>query len=87
MSWEEAGIVKASEIKQSILSLLLNQPQTPKDISKILNKHPSQISRNLRYLEKKGLVKCLNPQLKKGRFYVTTEKGKGLMEKLSHGEK
>jgi len=87
MSWEEAGIVKASEIKQNILRLLLNQPQTPKDVSKFLDKHLSQVSRNLRELEKKGLVKCLNPKLKKGRFYATTEKGQELMEKLSHGGK
>ena len=87
MSWEEAGIVKASEIKQNILVLLLEQPQTPKDISKSLDKHISQISRNLRILEKRGLVKCLNPQLKKGRFYATTEKAKELIEKLSSGER
>lgn len=87
MSWEEVGLVKASKIKQSILSLLLNQPQTPKDISRSLEKHLSQISRNLRDLERVGLVNCLNPKLKKGRFYAATEKGKELMEKLPHGEK
>jgi predicted transcriptional regulator len=83
MSWEEVGLIKASKIKQSILSLLLKQPKTPKDISLVLDKHLSQISRNLKDLENRGLVKCLNPKLKKGRFYLTTESGKELMEKLS----
>ncbi|MFX1514040.1 MAG: ArsR family transcriptional regulator [Promethearchaeota archaeon] len=87
MNWEEVGIIKASKVKQKILTLLLNQPKTPKDISNILEKHLSQVSKNLRVLEKRELVKCLNPQLKKGRFYTTTNKGKELMEKLSHGEK
>ena len=87
MSWEEAGIVKASEIKQNILALLSNQPQTPKDISESLDKHLSQISRNLRTLEKRGLVECMTPQLRKGRLYTITKKGQELMEKLSPGEK
>lgn len=87
MTWEEAGIVKASEIKENILALLLNQPLTPKDISESLDKHLSQISRNLRTLEKRGLVECVTPQLKKGRLYTITKKGQEIMEKLSPGEK
>ena len=83
MNWEEAGLLKASKIKQSILSLLSTQPQTPKDISNVLDKHLSQISLNLKELENMGLVKCLNPQLKKGKFYVATGKAKELMKMLS----
>lgn len=51
----------------------------PTEISAELKIHLSQVTRNLGELEKKGLVKCMNPSLRKGRLYSTTEKGKKLL--------
>jgi DNA-binding MarR family transcriptional regulator len=86
MKWEDVGVVKASTIKLEILKLLLNNALTPKDISETIGKHLSQVSRSLKAMEERGIVQCVTPQLRKGRLYTITEKGKDLMEKIAPNE-
>ena len=51
-------------------------------LKKELNKHRESISRVLLQLEKKGYVKCQNPQDNNYRYYLITSKGKELLEKV-----
>lgn len=42
----------------------------------------AQVSRALAELESQGLIKCLNPKEKTGRFYHLTRKGSDILKKL-----
>ena len=74
--YEILGYVKASKYRKLILKLLHNEILTPKEIAERLNTTLAYVSKILRELEQKGLVKCLNPDAVKGRVYTLTEKGK-----------
>ena len=64
-----------------IMELLKSKAMTPTEISKELETHFSQITKNLLELEKRDLVKCLTPSLRKGRLYGLTKKGKKTLRK------
>ena len=51
-------------------------------LSKTLNMHRSAISRAILELEKKGLIRCLSPMEKRGRFYQITKKGKDILNNM-----
>ena len=71
---KEVYFLARGRLKVEVLKLL-NQPRTSTQIAKTLKKHRSAISRIFLDLEKKGLVKCLNPEDNMGRFYQITNKG------------
>ena len=48
----------------------------PSELSLELGLHISQITRNLIELEKRSIVRCLTPGLRKGRIYTLTDKGR-----------
>lgn len=48
---------------------------TPSELARRLERKPSDVSRSLNRLSKKGLVTCLNPKRRKGRIYAVTETG------------
>lgn len=76
MSWEDAGTLKASPSRLKILELLSKRSMTPKEIADQLKLHLSQVSRGLKQMEKRNMVKCMTPNLKRGRIYTVTEKGR-----------
>lgn len=82
MDYNLLGFIKASKNRVSIIRLLGEDILTPKEISKTLNIHTSQISRYLSELMKKELVKVLTPNLRKGRIYTLTKNGKRYLNAL-----
>ena len=56
--------------------LVLDKPKTPTKIKEETKIKVTNVSDVLRAMEKKGLVKCLNPKDKLGRFYDLTKVGK-----------
>ena len=82
MAWEDTGTIKASVPRQRILKLLLGHPSTPKEICQTLGMHLSQVSRSLRQMERRNLVRCTTPNLRKGRFYTITARGKEALNNL-----
>ncbi len=68
-------------IRRQIL-LSLSSPKTPNKIAKNLNTHLPTISRNLKELQDKNLVKCLNPKESSFRIYELTDLGKKILIKL-----
>jgi DNA-binding MarR family transcriptional regulator len=72
-------ILKAKN-SQTILSLLaIEGDYTPTQIQKKTNLHLSNISRTITDLEKKKLIKCINPD-SSIKFYIATKKGKEVVE-------
>jgi len=84
---EDLGYLISSSISRKVLHALQNGYQTPTGLSKFLKISLSNISTKLGELKKRGLVNCINPERRKGRIYVITEKGKFLIENLPNGYK
>lgn len=53
---------------------------TPTELSEKIKTHRSTTSRSLLVLENKGLVKCITPKEKMGRYYDITSQGKKILE-------
>ncbi|MDR0912286.1 MAG: ArsR family transcriptional regulator [Methanobrevibacter sp.] len=74
--------IKLSEHRKDTLKLLSEELLFPSEIGKRLKMSPANISRTLKGLEEKGLVKCLNPERKVGRLYQTTELGNKILNNI-----
>ena len=81
MDWEVIGRVKLSKYRVKILKLL-EKPSMPRELKEKTNYNFSHVSRALDQLEKMNLIECLTPNVKIGRMYQITEKGKKVLEKL-----
>jgi len=81
MDWELLAFVKMSEQRQNVLKAL-TEPKIPSELAKSLKMDLSHVSRALLQLEEKKLVKCLNPDTRKGRFYQRTEKATQILAQL-----
>jgi len=75
------SFVARGKIRKKVLAHL-TKPYTPTELSTIIKTHRSTTSRTILVLEKKGLVKCITPKEKMGRYYVLTELGKQIFEKI-----
>jgi len=72
--WYILGTVQASEYRTKVLISLREKPKTPAILEKEIKIKMSHVSRTLNELLKLGLIKCLNPSLRKGKlFYITKE--------------
>ena len=76
------SFVSRGKIRRKALSNLDN-PLTPTQLSEKIKTHRSTTSRTLLELEEKGLVKCITPNEKMGRFYEITKQGKRIIEKIN----
>ena len=77
--YELVSFVSRGKIRKDILKEI-DKPMTPTELSKKINSHRPTISRSLLALENKGLVKCITPNEKMGRYYQITDKGKKVLE-------
>ena len=75
------SFVTRGKIRKLVLHNLV-KPNTPTVLCKLIGTHRSTTSRTIIILEKKGLVKCLTPNEKMGRFYETTALGKNILRKI-----
>lgn len=73
--WEIYGYIASSHYRKVVLKILRERPSMPKEIAQRSNKPQSHISRALKELEKKGIVKCINPNARKGKMYKLTDFG------------
>lgn len=83
--YELISFVSRGKIRKKVLENLL-KPHTPTELSIILKTHRSTISRAIIDLEKKGLVACITPNEKMGRYYQTTDIGKKILQKIKERE-
>ena len=73
--------VSRGKVRRAVISNLI-KPHTPTELCSIIDTHRSTTSRTILALEKKGLVKCLTPNEKMGRYYETTSLGKKVLQKI-----
>jgi DNA-binding MarR family transcriptional regulator len=81
MTWIICSYILRSKNRKLVLSALA-RPKTPSQIAKETGILLPHVSRALRELEQKGLVKCLTPNEKLGRIYALTDLGKQILEML-----
>ena len=82
--YDVAFVIKG-RIRKDILTNI-EKPKTAKMLSKELSKHIQSVSRSLIELEKKKLIKCMNPNDDGFRFYETTQKGKKVLKEIKELE-
>jgi len=81
MDYDELLYILKSNIRFYIILSLKNGKKTPKQLA---SKHYylSHISTNLKILNDKGYVTCLNPKDRKNKQYTLTEKSIKMIEHL-----
>lgn len=75
---KEQIFIKKGKLRREILEKS-REPKTATEISKETGKHRSSISRILLSLEKRGLVKCVNPDDDRYRHYQITNRGRRII--------
>lgn len=80
-NWEVLGFVISSSYRKRVLEKL-GIPKMPSALSKELSINKTHISRTLKELQDKKLVKCLNPTINKGKIYLITGEGKNILEEI-----
>jgi len=82
LDWKKYGFIIASEYRKKVVLSLLEGPRTPKQIAMAVNLYLSHVSKTLNELQDHEIVKCLTPDLKRGRIYELTTEGKELAKYL-----
>ena len=82
IDWNLVGIVKRSRNKFQAL-LLLKSPKMPSELGREMKISLTHASKVLRELYFNGLVECLNEELKVGRLYTLSKKGKRITTIMS----
>jgi len=80
-NWENVSFTIASDYRKKILTNLEN-PKIPSNLSKELNINKAHISRALKELEGKNMIKCLTPDSNKGKLYIISGYGKSILKKI-----
>jgi predicted transcriptional regulator len=81
--WNNYGFVLASEYRKVVIKALAEKPKTPKQIADETKYNLSHVSRSIRQLEDRGLIKCLTPNRRKGKLYGLTDNGVRIFNQLS----
>ncbi len=72
------SFVSRGKIRKKVLQNLF-KPHTPTELAHIIKTHRSTTSRTILALEKKGLVQCITPKEKMGRYYEISKLGKKII--------
>ncbi len=80
------SFILRGERRKTIL-LCLDKPKIPKEIAEICKISIHNVSKSLKELLNKGLIKCENPKDKFYRFYTLTDKGREIREMIIKKER
>jgi len=81
IKWEDVSYVLSSNYRKKILEIF-DTPKTPSKLSKESNINKTHVSRALVELEKKKMIKCLTPNVAKGKIFSITEYGKQILKEV-----
>ena len=73
---ETLEFVQKSKYRQNVLKALDGNVLMPKEIAERSGIKVNHVSKVLSDLKSKDLIECINPEVRKGRLYRVTEKGK-----------
>ena len=69
------GYVVSSTYRTEVMKTLMDKPKIPSQIAADIGIKLNHISNVLNQLKKKGLIRLINPEDKKGRIYELTDVG------------
>lgn len=79
----EIGYIGSSKYRQLVMVFLATHgANIPTDIAKGTGIRTNHISKTLKELSNKGVIKCLNDEARKGRLYAITDKGVKVLEEM-----
>ncbi len=81
MVWKDVSWIIRGRLKKRIIAVM-NSPKTATMLSKELKTHRSTISGILLEMEKKKILKCLDPKQPYSRFYEITSYGKKIIREV-----
>ncbi|MBI4980636.1 ArsR family transcriptional regulator [Candidatus Woesearchaeota archaeon] len=81
MEWDLNAFIIRSGYRKKVF-FELSKPQRPSQIAKTLDLRITHVTRVLRELKQKNLIKCLNPKESFGRFYELTPKGENVLKEV-----
>ena len=76
------GYVISSTYRANVLKSFNDKPRFPSELAKKAGIKQNHVSNVLKELKNKGLVDIINPEVRKGRYYVLTDLGKEIAEEL-----
>lgn len=76
------SLLARSERRIKVLKSLENEDKIPSRISKEIEDNSNHVSKYLKSLKEAELVKCLNEDDKRYRYYSITNKGKYYLDKV-----
>lgn len=74
--------VEISSYRAKAMKAIGEGYKIPTEIARDIDILPNHISKTLKELKDKGLIECINPEMRKGRLYRLTSKGKEVLEIL-----
>jgi len=77
--WGDISFIISSEYRKKILKNL-ETPKIPSKISKEIDINKTHISKTLKELESKKMIKCLTPESNKGKIFVISNYGKEILK-------
>ena len=79
---KEISYVKISSYRLKVMKSLEEDVKMPSQIAKDADIRQNHISKVLSELKAHELVECINPEVRKGRLYRHTDKGKEIVKNI-----
>ena len=79
---EEIEYINRSQYRIKVMKSLDGEVKIPSEIANDTEIFQNHISNTLRQLKEHELIECINPEVKKGRLYRLTEKGKNVTKNI-----
>lgn len=86
VDWTKYGFVIASGYRKNIVLSIGKGPKTPKQISVETKIRLNHVSTIIGVLEEKGIVRCLTPDLSKGKIFDLTDDGRKILKQIKSME-
>ncbi len=83
MDWNTVSFVMSGKPRIRIMIELKNGQKTPSELAAILKIPRSHVSKTIKELEEKDLIKCLTPDRRKTKFYTISDQGKEILSYIS----
>jgi predicted transcriptional regulator len=84
MDWNSVSFVMSGKPRIRILIELKNGQKTPSELAAILKIPRSHVSKTIKELEEKELIRCLTPDRRKMKFYIISDTGKDILSYISN---
>jgi len=81
VKWDLVSFISRGKRRKQILPLL-KKPTTPTEIADKINVSVTHVSRTLKHLKEKGLVKCLTPEERVWKLYQLIKEGSEVLDYL-----